>query len=84
MRFAFISIAIYALISFTYGNKAADDTKKESVKQGKSIIYSIVYFFKWPLYLTLINKDRNETKSKCFRCSLEAHPHTTKVNVSYQ
>ena len=37
MSVAFISIAIFALISITYGNKAADDTKKESVRQGKSI-----------------------------------------------
>ena len=80
MRFAFIAIAIFALISFTYGNKAADDTKKESVRQGKSINLFYCVF----LYLTLMNKDRNEMKSKCFRFSLGANPHTAKVNLSHQ
>ena len=37
MSLSFISIAIFALISITYGNKAADDTKEESVRQGKSM-----------------------------------------------
>ena len=36
MSAAIISIVLFASISFTYGNKAADDTKKESVRQGKS------------------------------------------------
>ena len=42
MRFAFISIAIFALISIAHGNKAADEKKKESVIQGKQI--SLYYF----------------------------------------
>ena len=37
MSAAIISIVLFASISFTYGNKAADDTKKESVGQGKSV-----------------------------------------------
>ena len=35
MSFAFILITIYSLISIAYGNKAADEKKKESVIQGK-------------------------------------------------
>ena len=35
MNFAITLIAISALISIAYGNKAADEKKKESVKQGK-------------------------------------------------
>ena len=35
MNFALTLIAISALISIAYGNKAADEKKKESVKQGK-------------------------------------------------
>ena len=48
MSVAFLSIAIFALISITYGNKAADDTKKESVRQGKSInlFYCVFLIFK--------------------------------------
>jgi len=35
MSFDFILIAIFALISITYGNKAEEEKKKESVRQGK-------------------------------------------------
>ena len=35
MSFAFILIAISLLLSIAYGNKAADEKKKESVIQGK-------------------------------------------------
>ena len=35
MSFAFNLIAILSLISIAYGNKAADEMKKESVIQGK-------------------------------------------------
>ena len=37
MSFAFTFIAIFALILIAYGNKAADEKKKESVVQGKQI-----------------------------------------------
>ena len=35
MSFAFTLLAIFALISIAYGNKALDEKKKESVNQGK-------------------------------------------------
>ena len=35
MSFDFTLIAIFALISIAYGNKALDEKKKESVNQGK-------------------------------------------------
>ena len=35
MSFAFILITIFSLISIAYGNKVADEKKKESVIQGK-------------------------------------------------
>ena len=35
MSFAFTLIAIFALISIAYGNKAVDKKKKESERQGK-------------------------------------------------
>ena len=44
MSFAFTLIAIFALISMAYGNKAADEKKKESVIQGKQInLYNFVF-----------------------------------------
>ena len=63
MSVAFISIAIFALISITYGNKAADDTKKESVRQGKSInLFYCVFLIFQMVYSKLMNKDRKEMK----------------------
>ena len=35
MSLAFTLIAIFALISIAYGNKAVDEKKKESARQGK-------------------------------------------------
>ena len=48
MSVAFISIAIFALMSIARGNKAADDTKKESVRQGKSINLFYCVFLPMP------------------------------------
>ena len=45
MSLAYTLIVIFALISIAKGNKAADEKKKESVRQGKQII---PYYFVFP------------------------------------
>ena len=71
MRFACTLIAIFAFMLIAYGNKAANEKKKESAIQGKQI--NLYYFVFLPknlfemTYLTLMSKDRNEMKTKCFR-----------------
>ena len=65
MNFDFTLIAIFTLMSIAYGNKAVDEKKKESVRQGK-MNYSVPFCVS-SLVLTLMSKDRKEMKTKCFR-----------------
>ena len=52
MSLAYTLIVIFALISIAKGNKAADEKKKESVRQGKQII---PYYFVFPRKIFSVN-----------------------------
>ena len=64
MSFAFRLIAIFALISIAYGNKAADKKKTESVKQGKSI--NLHYFAFLPKIFDIDVRRSQQNENKMF------------------